>query len=68
LCQRYCQVPAEPCRFPDERRMITMENMACGECGNAEFLLQPDGKIICAGDDCHAPFGQWVRPEVPVRP
>jgi len=34
--------------------------MSCPECGfSGEFWLLPDGRIICADDDCYAPNGNW---------
>lgn len=35
------------------------EHLACPRCGNGEFWLRPDGKIICADDDCYAASGMW---------
>ena len=36
--------------------------MACPRCHRGEFLLLPDGRIICADDDCYEPYGTWARP------
>lgn len=42
--------------------------MVCGKdgCASSEFLLLPDGRIICADDDCHAVYGTWSA--APVTP
>ncbi len=40
------------------------EHLACPRCGNGEFWLRPDGKIICADDDCYAAPGmRWITNE-----
>lgn len=38
-----------------------MERMACLDCGGSEFILDPDGRIICADDDCYTTFGTWIK-------
>lgn len=40
------------------------EHFACPECRGGEFWLLPNGKIICADDDCCADSGRrWVTSE-----
>lgn len=36
------------------------EQETCAECDGRLFHLDPDGRIICADDDCHAEFGTWL--------
>ena len=37
-----------------------MELMACPDCKGSMFILDPDGRIICADDDCYTVFGTWM--------
>ena len=41
--------------------------MTCPRCHHGGFLLKPDGRILCAEDDCHAEYGWWYRPGGAVR-
>jgi hypothetical protein len=46
------------------------EALACQECDGSEFILIPDGRIICGNGDCYAVAGRWANvlehPEEPV--
>jgi hypothetical protein len=38
------------------------EALACQECDGSEFILVPDGRIICGNGDCYALAGNWGGP------
>lgn len=38
-----------------------MELIPCPDCEGGTFILEADGRIICADDDCYHVFGTWIK-------